>query len=68
MWAAGPKGELLLDVESGSAALETGGAPWWSAWRATARMTEPLRTLLNLPVDVEALSSRLPQPLRPRGL
>ncbi len=51
-----------------TAAVEVGGGPWDSAWRAEATMKEPLRSLVQLPVDVEAVSFVLPGTLRPPGL
>lgn len=65
---AGGTETLVLDAESSSAAVEVGGGPWWTEWSARSEMREPLRTLLSLPVDVGAISERLPAALRPRGL
>lgn len=61
-------GEIILEAStSGKAALEVGGGPWWSAWRATAQMTEPLQSLVALPVDIDAWLSELPEELQPPG-
>eukprot|EP00884_Botryococcus_braunii_P021088 jgi/Botrbrau1/7663/Bobra.0159s0105.1 len=62
------EGLLLADVFSSRAALEVGGGPWWSTWRARADMKEPLRSLVAAPVDPEQLLSRLPGSWRPPGL
>jgi len=35
---------------------------------AQAEMKEPLRSLVQLPVDAEGLAARLPERLRPPGL
>ena len=59
---------LILEAESSRAAVEVGGGPWWEAWKSEARMQEPLKTLVKLPINVEALSKRLPASLRPKGL
>lgn len=61
-------GRLALEASSGRAAVEVGGGPWWEAWTSEAQMQEPLKSLVKLPIDVEAISSRLPQALQPRGL
>eukprot|EP00873_Tetraselmis_striata_P022254 jgi/Tetstr1/442518/TSEL_030616.t1 len=56
----------LVDATSTSAALEVGGGPWWSSWKASAEMKEPLRSFLNLPID--SLLTAIPGGLRPPGL
>jgi hypothetical protein len=48
--------------------LQVGGGPWWSPWSATADMKEPFRTLVQLPIDLGALSQVVPDPLKPPGL
>jgi tocopherol cyclase len=60
----------LLDCTSSGAsgAVEVGGGPWWSAWKSEAAYSPPVRQLLSLPVDVEALSAMMPQQLWPPGL
>ena len=60
----------LFDVCSigKSGAVEVGGGPWWSGWEAKAEMSEPVKRLLNLPIDVEALADLLPGVVRPPGL
>lgn len=73
VWAAGGKdagAQPLLDCvsEGWSGAVEVGGGPWWAAWSTEARMAEPVRRLLNLPLDVEALGDMVPSWLRPPGL
>jgi hypothetical protein len=47
---------------------QTGGGPWDGAWSAKARMREPLKSLVKLPIDVGALARAGPQALRPAGL
>jgi tocopherol cyclase len=70
LWEVSPAGakRLLVDATSSSAALEVGGGPWWGPWRSCADMKEPFKSLVQLPLDVQALSSLLPQQLRPPGL
>ncbi|GBF94640.1 tocopherol cyclase [Raphidocelis subcapitata] len=58
----------LVDATSSTAALEVGGGPWWSPWSARADMREPFKSLVKLPIDLGALASAVPQPLRPPGL
>ncbi|GLC34906.1 hypothetical protein PLESTF_000216600 [Pleodorina starrii] len=67
--AGGAKqGPPLVDATSTTAALEVGGGPWWSSWRARAEMKEPFRSLVQLPLDVGGLGQMLPEQLRPPGL
>ena len=66
--AAGAAPVLDCRSEGRSGAVEVGGGPWWSAWSSRAEMSEPVRRLLNLPVDVEALADWVPSSLRPPGL
>ncbi|EFJ42521.1 hypothetical protein VOLCADRAFT_42287, partial [Volvox carteri f. nagariensis] len=61
-------GPALVDATSTTAALEVGGGPWWSSWRARAEMKEPFRSLIRLPLDVAGLGKLVPEPLRPPGL
>ncbi len=62
------RGEPVFDATSTSGAVEVGGGPWWDAWKADAAMASPVKALLNLPVDVEALADMVPGALRPPGL
>ncbi|KAK9835048.1 hypothetical protein WJX81_007145 [Elliptochloris bilobata] len=72
VWERDSSGERgaapMIDTRSSSCAVEVGGGPWWDTWRTTAEMKEPLRSLVQLPVDAEGLASRLPKGLRPPGL
>ena len=72
VWAAGQAGSgtPLVDCTSAgrTGAVEVGGGPWWSPWKAEAAMAEPIKQLLNLPIDMEALADVLPPQLRPPGL
>ncbi|PSC72651.1 Tocopherol chloroplastic [Micractinium conductrix] len=71
VWRAGQTaGPPLVDCTSDgrSAAVEVGGGPWFSRWEQEAEMAAPVKALLNLPLDVEALAGWLPGPLRPPGL
>ena len=71
VWPAGQAGgPPLLDCTSAgsSGAVEVGGGPWFSPWRQQAEMAGPVKQLLNLPLDVEALAGWLPPQLRPPGL
>lgn len=58
----------FIDVRSSgrSGAVEVGGGPWFSPWRVEARMAGPVKQLLNLPIDMEALADAFP--LKPPGL
>ncbi|KAF6251155.1 tocopherol cyclase-domain-containing protein [Scenedesmus sp. NREL 46B-D3] len=58
----------IVDACSSTAALEVGGGPWWGPWSAKARMLEPFRSLVQLPIDVGAISRTLPDLLKPPGL
>ena len=62
------KADTILDVHSESGAVEIGGGGWNFVWKAQAEMKEPLRSAVNLPIDVEALTSFGPIDLRPSGL
>ena len=62
------QGAPLFDLTSTAGAVEVGGGPWWSTWKAQADMKEPLKSLVGLPVDVAGLAALLPQQLRPLGL
>lgn len=71
VWPAGrTDGPPLVDCtsEGASGAVEVGGGPWFSRWRQEAEMAQPIKQLLNLPLDVEALADWLPSALRPPGL
>ena len=71
VWPVGrTDGPPLVDCSSdgASGAVEVGGGPWFSPWRQEAAMAEPVKQLLNLPVDVEGLADLLPPLLRPPGL
>ena len=59
------KDRLIINLKSDTAALEVGGGPWWDSWEGSAEMKEPLRTLLQVPLDIR---SSVPQPLWPNGL
>ena len=71
VWPAGKTaGPPILDCTSAgaSAAVEVGGGPWFSRWQQEAEMAGPVKQLLNLPINVEALADWLPRQLRPPGL
>ena len=73
VWRAGGRSngkEPIIDVvsEGKSGAVEVGGGPWWSDWIMEAKMSEPVKQLLNLPIDVESLTDFLPPIVRPPGL
>ncbi|CAK9217940.1 unnamed protein product [Sphagnum jensenii] len=63
----GSRGKVILDTESDMCALEVGGGPWYTTWQTKARVLEPVKTLLQLPIDVEQLFTPVPQ-LKPPGL
>uniref|UniRef100_A0A383VS04 Tocopherol cyclase n=1 Tax=Tetradesmus obliquus TaxID=3088 RepID=A0A383VS04_TETOB len=58
----------IVDSQSSTAALEVGGGPWWGPWSAKAKMLEPFRSLVQLPIDVGVISRTLPDLLKPPGL
>ncbi len=58
----------IVDATSTTAALEVGGGPWWAPWSARAAMLEPLRSLVQLPIDAGELARQLPDVLKPPGL
>lgn len=72
LWALGPSkqptGAPLVDASSSSAALEVGGGPWFTNWCSKAKMAEPVKALLSLPLDVVTLNRLTPPPLRLPGL
>ncbi|KAL6775750.1 TCY1 [Auxenochlorella protothecoides x Auxenochlorella symbiontica] len=72
MWRRGEEGRAPPVVDCVSleetGAVEVGGGPWWSGWKARAAMAGGVKALLNLPVDVEGLTGWLPGGLRPKGL
>jgi len=74
VWNAGDRAQgktPIIDLvsEGKSGAVEVGGGPWWSDWSVEAQMSEPVRQLLQLPVDVEYLTEiLLPKGMRPPGL
>lgn len=59
------EGKLIIERTSNSAALEVGGGPWWDSWWGNAEMKEPLRSVLQVPVDVK---STFPKRFWPSGL
>lgn len=62
----GSKGKRILDVTSNMAAVEVGGGPWYSTWKAAAYTPELIKKAVGLPIDVEKLVL-LPF-LKPAGL
>ena len=73
LWKAGGRNrqeEPLINLRSDgkSGAVEVGGGPWWTEWAEEAEMSEPVKQLLNIPIDVEYLVDLLPDQLRPPGL
>jgi len=59
--------QVILDTKSDMCALEVGGGPWYTTWQTKARILEPVKTLLQLPINVEQLFTPVPQ-LKPPGL
>ena len=56
-----------MSARSSMAALEVGGGPWFNTWKQRSESTSTLKTLLNLPIDVESLFTLTPF-LKPAGL
>lgn len=64
----GGMNEVVYQGTSDSCALEVGGGPWWTPYEAEAKMTEPLRSMLTAPVDLDEVFLSLPESLQPPGL
>lgn len=62
------KGEPVVDCYSRTAAVETGGVGWDGTWKAGAAMKQPLRAVLQAPINPDAIFSRVPAVFRPNGL
>ncbi|CAN6456556.1 unnamed protein product [Victoria cruziana] len=63
----GTKGKVILDVTSDMAALEVGGGPWYTTWKATSSSPDLIKQMLRLPVDVEGFFDLVPI-LKPPGI
>ena len=66
--ANGQRGECLIDATAKNGALETGGGPWPEAWKAEAKMQQPLKSIVQLPFDVKGIAQALPGGKLPPGL
>jgi len=66
----GAPGTVVVEATSRDAALEVGGGPWWETWESQAVMREPLKSLLQLPVERVAgpVVQAAPWPVKPPGL
>ena len=62
------QGGPVVDTKSTSGALETGGGPWPDTWKATAKMQQPLKSIVQIPIDVKGIAESLPGDLVPPGL
>mmetsp|Transcript_7360 Transcript_7360/g.11589 ORF Transcript_7360/g.11589 Transcript_7360/m.11589 type:complete len:241 (+) Transcript_7360:591-1313(+) len=62
-----PGGDSFVFTSNG-AALEVGGGPWYEDWVGEAFPAEPLKTVGQLPVDIDAFQRLLPPLLRIPGL
>uniref|UniRef100_A0A7I4FDB0 Tocopherol cyclase n=1 Tax=Physcomitrium patens TaxID=3218 RepID=A0A7I4FDB0_PHYPA len=60
--ANGSLGKVLLEATSSMCALETGGSrdPWKESWTGKATMRQPLKTLLQLPINPEKFYNWVP--------
>jgi len=58
--ADGTLGKILLDTTSTMCALETGGGPWDETWSGKAFMRQPLKALLQIPINPERLYNWAP--------
>jgi len=63
-----PDGTLLFDHTSVNAGLEIGGGPWTENWSARASYSAPIRTLLDINVDLDEVFQGPATMLRPPGL
>lgn len=54
--------QIILETTSSMCALETGGpgGPWQETWTGKAMMRQPLKTLLQLPINPEKLYNWVP--------
>lgn len=54
--------QVLLEATSSMCALETGGSrdPWKESWTGKATMRQPLKTLLQLPINPEKFYNWVP--------
>lgn len=59
--------KVILETTSYMCALEVGGGPWYTTWKAKARLQGPLKSLLQLPIDVERVFAPVPL-LKPPGI
>lgn len=59
--------QVILDVTSDMAALEVGGGPWYTTWKATSSSPDLIKQMLRLPVDVEGFFDLVPI-LKPPGI
>jgi len=59
---------MLLDTTSGMCAVETGGpaGAWKETWTGKAMMRQPFKTLLQLPINPEAIYNWIPG-MKPPG-
>lgn len=62
------EGSPVLDTSSTSGALETGGGPWPATWEAQAKMQQPLKSIVQIPIDVRGIAEALPGNVLPPGL
>jgi hypothetical protein len=60
--------QMILDTTSDMCALEIGGSsPWESLWEGKACMKQPLKALLQLPINPEKIFAYAPY-FKPPGL
>ena len=62
------QGKAVLDTSSTSGALETGGGPWPGTWSAKAKMQQPLKSIVQIPIDVKGITEALPGNFVPPGI
>ena len=62
------QGAPVLETSSTSGALETGGGPWPGTWTAQAKMQQPLRSIVQIPINVKGITEALPGKPVPPGL
>ncbi|CAK9883268.1 unnamed protein product [Sphagnum jensenii] len=63
----GDQGRMILDTTSDMCALEIGGSPWESMWEGKSCMKQPLKGLLQLPINPEKIFAYAPY-FKPPGL
>lgn len=57
-WVRGKK-PIIDCAKSCQAAVEIGGGPWWTSWKGTSYMKQPMRGLVRFPYLIQAIKRKL---------